>query len=208
MADLIHGRYGVEDPIWRLLGKPTNVTQSDIAARSNLYGAGLNSIETAAGITTKEGTFCAIPVQEGDIILKVTMLQAAVGSSITNQFAALYSGLTGTNKPALLAQSKAGGTAELTGETAITYELEKSVLITSTNAPNGYIFAGVNLEAATPGTQLTIPGPKVKAQYNWFPTSPTVFATTTKQKSATLAAETLEIKVIVGLEKMPIYFLT
>jgi len=207
MTDLAGGHYHQEDPIWKLLGRPSNVTNSQNAARSNLYGVGLNSLLAAAMITTKEGTFVAVPVQEGDVITKVTMLQAAVGSSITNQFAAVYSGLTGTNEPKLLGQSKAGGTTELTEYAAIAYTLESPLYVNNANAPNGYLFAGVNLEAATPGTQVGFEM-KPKVQYNWFATTPTCFAVTTAQKSATLAAAALTIKAQVGLEKVPLIFLT
>lgn len=206
MSDLVHGRYGVADPIWRLLGGQVNASQSDIAVRSNLYGLSLNGLEAGAAVTTKEGTYVAVPVQEGDSISKVSILQAAVGSSITNQFAAVYSGLVGTNKPVLLAQSVAGGTTELAEYSLVTYTLQTSILINSLTAPNGYVYAGVNLEATTPGTQLMVKI-KPKAQFNWFPGSPTCFATTTKQKSATEAATNLEIKAQVGLESVPLVFL-
>ena len=63
-----HRRYGAVDPLWTLLGKPVNKTQSNVPGRSNISFFGYGTALDSATAATKKGVFAAIPVQEGDVI--------------------------------------------------------------------------------------------------------------------------------------------
>ena len=203
MPDLVHGRYGIYDPIWGALGRPTNATQSDIAVRSNAWYFGLSALADNAIAATKKGYFVAIPVQEGDVISKVSMLVGKTeGETIANTFAAVYSGLS--KEGVLLGQSKTSTTATITKNKTLTAELEKSILVTSVNAPNGYVYAGFNVEGTTIPTAIGYAALTKEAAYEWFTGTPKAFAVEGTLKEAGVAETKLSTTVV---EKAPLVFL-
>ena len=205
MTDLASGRYGAYDPFWRILGQPANATQSDVPVRSNAWVTGLSALSDSATQATKKGTLVAIPVQEGDAISKITVLVGATaGKTGVKSFACLYSGTTEKTEAKLLGQS-AEATAELKASTAYTAELEKTVLITSENAPHGYVFAGVVVEASTIETLVSVKIPTA-CQKVWFAGCPEALAVATTQKEAGVAAATTKTET--ALELVPITFLS
>jgi hypothetical protein len=203
-ADLVGGSYATEDQIWKFFGRPRNATQQNIAARSNIWAFGYGAPLDSATAATKKGVFAAIPVQEGDVISKVSCLIGATeGKTGVKSFVALYSGTTAKKEAVLQAQSKVKEVA-IKPKLILTEELESSVLITSANAPNGYVFAGLIVEATTINTQI---GTKVvaAAQKAWFATGPEAFAVEAEQKEAGVAAAT--IKTETAVELVPYIFL-
>lgn len=205
MSDLVHGRYAVEDPIWHMLGKPTNATQSDIGVRSNIYFFGYGTALDSAQPATKKGAFVAIPVQEGDIISKVSVLVGATeGKTGVKSFVALYEGISGKKEAGLLGQSKVAEVA-IKPKKILTEELEKSVLITSTNAPGGWVYAGLIVEATTIETLI---GTKevAAAQKEWFAKGPEAYGLEIEQKEAGIAEP--KIKTETALELFPYVFLS
>lgn len=197
MSDLVSGRYGAQDPIWRLLGMPANKAQANVPARSNIWGLGLSTAVDQATAATKKGVFAAIPVQEGDVISAVSVLVGATeGKTGPKSFVALYSGTTAKKEAVLLGQSKVAEAAIKPG-LILTEELEKSVLITSENAPNGYVFAGFVLEATTINTQIGVSVPTA-AQKAWFAKTPEALAVEVTQKEAGVAAATVKTETAVS----------
>src|SRR5690242_12616245 len=94
MADLASGRWPQTNPLWSIIGQPTNTVQSDIPARSNIEYLGLSSAWTDASLGSS-GVMQAvpIPVDPGTVISKVSILVGATAASTpTHSFAALYSG--------------------------------------------------------------------------------------------------------------------
>lgn len=168
---LVRGRYHVTNPVWSLLGQPTNATQSDIAVRSNADISGINALTDGAAFVTGVATAVAIPVEYGDIITKISVfVGAAAEATGTHAVAGLYSGI---GVPALLGQS-----TDLTGATAVgpvnarfDFTLAAAQLVTPVNAPNGYIYASVFVTATT---QPTVGSYTVAAAvgYQWFTNAP------------------------------------
>jgi|ERR1035437_377836 hypothetical protein len=205
MTDLASGRYGAYDPVWLMLGKPNNATQSNVPVRSNASVIGLSTLVDNATQATKKGTLVAVPVQEGDVITKVThLVGATAGKTGPFSFVALYSGTTEKTEAKLLGQS-ANKSTEIKASEPWTQELEKAVLITSTNAPNGYIFAGLVLEATTIETLVGVKIPTA-CQKVWFPGCPEVLAVATTQKAKSEAALTTPTET--ALELVPLVFLS
>jgi hypothetical protein len=151
MSDLGGGLYQQYDPIYKFLGRPVLAKMTQNAARSNFQLGGLSLVDNAALGSTK-GSFVAIPVQEGDIISKVSVLIGGTeGASLESTIVALYEG---AKEGVLLGQSKKVTTTPLVKETVVVLELESEVWITSTNAPNGYIYAGISIKGTTPPTLI------------------------------------------------------
>ncbi len=204
MSDSVHGRYAVEEPIWHFLGRPTNATQSDIAARSNIYFTGYGTPLDSATAATKKGVFAAIPVQEGDVITKVGMLIGATeGKTGVKSFVAVYEGISGKKEAGLLGQSKVAEVA-IKPKKLLSEELEKAILITSSNAPGGWVYAGLIVEATTINTQI---GTKMvaAAQKEWFAKGPEAFAVEVTQKEAGVAEP--KIATETAVELVPYIFL-
>jgi hypothetical protein len=194
-----------QEAVWRMLGMPTNASNPSRPAATNIscfgYGAPLDSATAA----TKKGVFAAVPVSEGDSISKVSLLIGATeGKTGVKSFVAIYSGTTAKTEAKLLAQSKVAEVA-IKPKLIFTEELEKSILINSETAPNGYVFAGLIVEATTINTQV---GTKVvaAAQKAWFPKGPEAFAIEAEQKEAGVAAAT--IKTETAVELVPYVVLT
>ena len=182
MTDIVSGRYPAYDPFWLITGKLNNETQADVPVRTNLSILKYSAVEDGALAATEVGCLVAVPVQEGDVVSSVTILAGATaGKEVEHTFAALYAGKAGGK---LLGQSKDTGaiTAEPAASKAYKYTLEKSVLITSENAPKGFVYVVVVVAAPTGAsgvinTALCTPVPKA-CQQEWFTGGPEVLGGT------------------------------
>lgn len=166
---LVRGKYPLTNPLYNLFGQVGNVTQSNIALRTNASVTGLNALTDGAALTTQVATAVAIPVEIGDVISKVTVFVGATAAGTpTNSFAALYSGVA---VPALLTQSVDGGAAAIAASGAFVFTLAAPVLVTAANAPTGFLYASVMVKAtAVPSLASTTVA--VAVAYPWFTKSP------------------------------------
>jgi hypothetical protein len=154
---------------------------------------------------TKKGPIVAIPVQEGDVISKVTaLIGAKEGKTAPFWFFALYSGTTTKTEAKLLGQTTVSEAAQKPS-LPLTASMEKPVLITSVNAPNGYIFAGLISEITTVCSQVGVEIPTA-CQKEWFPGCPEVLSTEVEQKEKSVAAAT--VKTETASTKVPFIFLS
>lgn len=206
MADLVGGRWPQYNPIDRMLDL-SNATQGNIPARSNVYYTGLTVLTDQTTVATKKGVFAAIPVEYGDVISNVTVLLGATAAETgVKSFVALYGGASKPKgKGLLLGQSKVAE-ATIAASKKYTASLEKSVLITTTNAPFGYVYAGLTVEATQIETLVGFAW-KTATQYEWFPGSPEAFAVELAQKGAGEAETEITIEGKAS-EKVPLVFLT
>lgn len=198
MSDLVSGRYGALEPLWTMLGRPTNKVQGNIPGRTNISWFGYGTPLDSATAATKKGVLAAIPVQWGDVISAVTVLIGATeGKTGVKSFVALYEGISGKKEAKLLGQSKEA-TAAIKPKLPLTEELEKSVLITPENAPGGWVYAGLVVEATTINTQI---GTNVvaAAQKEWFAKGPEALAIEATQKEAGVAAASEKTETAVAL---------
>jgi len=170
MADLVRGRYHVTNPVWSYLGQPVNATQSDIAYRTNAAVTGIAGLaDTSAALTTQVCTAVPVPVEYGDVITKISVVVGATAAGTpTNSFAALYSGI-GT--PALLAQSTDITTGAIAASAVFTWTLASPILVTPTNAPNGYLYASIMVKATTVPSLATV-SVATAVGYKFFTNSP------------------------------------
>ena len=206
MADLTGGRWPQYNPYDRIFNF-SNATQANVPARSNAYYTGINVLTDQATAATKKGVFVPIPVEYGDVISKVSVLIGATeGKTSVFSFFALYGGAKEPKgKGKLLAQSAVSEAA--TGVSKVlTGTLEKSQLITTTNAPFGYVWAGFTIEATPP----TLIGFNLEeaAQYEWFTGSPEGFAVIQAQKEKSVAETEITLTGAVTTKKVPLVFLT
>ena len=204
-GDMTGGAYSTEDIIWKMMGRPRNATQQNIAARSNVWFTGYSAAVDLAATATKKGMFSAVPVQEGDVITKVSsFIGATEGKTGVKSFVAVYEGTTAKTEAKLLGQSKVKEVA-IKPKLILTEELEKALLITSTNAPNGYVFVGLITEATTLPTQVGVEIP-VACQKSYFAAMPEAFALELEQKEPGVSAALLKTETAIA--KVPFYFLT
>ena len=169
MSDLVRGRYPVTHPTWNYLGQPVNATQSSIAARTNATVLGVNALTDGAALTTQVCTAVPIPVEYGDIITKVSVFVGATGAGTpTNAFAALYSGIA---TPALLAQSTDITSTAIPASGRFDFTLATPVLVTSANAPQGFLYASIMSKATSTPTLASVTVATAVA-YQWYSTAP------------------------------------
>lgn len=148
-GDLASGFYGMSNPVKSALGAVNVAVPGDQRACSNGEVLGLGGLSDGALAAT--GVLCAvpIPVDVGQTITKVSVYVGGQAEGTgTHAFAAIYSGIA---VPALLRQS-----TDLTGATAVgpvnarfDFTLSTPYMITATDAPNGFIYAGVAVTATT-----------------------------------------------------------
>lgn len=202
----IGSRWGQADQFNTLLGNPRNATFPDVDARSNLWAlGGFSGALDQATAATKKGVLAAIPVQEGDVISKVSVLVGATeGKTGVKSFVVIYSGTTGKVEASLLGQSKVAEVA-IKPKLILTETLEKPITITSTNAPNGYVFAGLIVEATAINTEIGV-AVKAAAQKAWFTATPEVLAVEVEQKEAGVAEP--KLKTEAAVETVPFVILT
>jgi len=202
MSDLVRGSYAVTSPIKKLTAN-MNVSQSNIAARSNLEWAGTVAMtDGATALTTQVCTSVAVPVEYGDIISKVTMLVGATAAgSPTNSWAALYSGIA---TPALMAQSADGTSAAIAASGAFTFTLATPQVVTPVNAPNGFLYVSIMVKATVPTLASVTNATAVT--YKWFTNSPLFLAATHGSALTTTAPATIVTPAAQALT--PVVFLT
>ncbi|WP_432164871.1 hypothetical protein [Streptomyces sp. bgisy031] len=117
--------------------------------RANLPRVGLDDVAAAAS-----GVMCSVALylQDGDLISNLTFVSGATaGATLTNQFAALYSGAG-----ALLSQSADRTSEAWAADTAKTFGLGTTQRITK----SGIYYAGLSVAAATVPTLVGSVGAK------------------------------------------------
>lgn len=156
---LVRGRYPVTNPVYNYLGRPSNVTQNDLALRSNAEVFGLGGMIDGAALTTQVMTVVAVPVQVGDTISQVQVRTGATAAATpTNSWAAVYAGnAPGNAATVLLAQSVDAGAAAIAASSTITFTLSTPQTVTNVNAPSGYWYVAVMVKAGTVPTLAAIP---------------------------------------------------
>lgn len=159
MADLVDGRYPEFSSIWNILGQTTNVAQSDIPVRSNAEYYGFDSwTDSTAALSTAVMKAVPVAVDPGQIVSAVTVfVGATAGVTMTHQWAALYAG-TGA-APALIGQSTDGVAGAIAASAAFKFTLTTPQLITSTNAPNNFVYVAVMVAASTVPSLATVSVP-------------------------------------------------
>lgn len=152
MSDLVRGHYNVSNPIDSLFGQVRNATQSNQPMFSNAYVFGMGGLsDQAASTITAKANVVAIPVDYGAIITKVAFkVGATAAATSTHTNVALYGGSVAA--PAILGAQSTDNTAGNGGFPASAWNivtLGAAVLVTPTNAPNGYIYASLGITATT-----------------------------------------------------------
>lgn len=170
MSDLARGHYYIEAVLDSMLGNARNATQANLPVYTNLsfFGAsGLTDNSTTA-LTTAKANAVAVPVDWGAIITKVSfVVGATAGATSTHTNVALYSG--GVAAPAILGTQSTDNTAGNGGFPASainTVTLGAPVLVTPSNAPQGYIYVSLGITATTPPSLLSAPAPAA-VFYQW-----------------------------------------
>lgn len=209
---LLRGKYATTNPLWSILGQPSNVVQPNQPVRTNLEYLGIGGLlDTAASLATGVMTCVAIPVDVGTTITKASVLVGATAASTpTHSFAALYSG-TNVAAPPLIGQSTDGLTAAIVASTRFDFTLTSTQTITATQAPYGYIWAAISVTGTAVPSLITGPSNAAAAQYQWFTNtlaagSATGFSITSGSAVAGTAPATL----IYASQKLvaPVVFLT
>lgn len=205
-GDVLSGRYPLTDDFWKILGQPVNASQPNIPVRSNGRVLGLGNLtDEAAALVSGEITLLAVPVEVGDQITLVDFFVGATpGSTLTHQWAAIYSG-TLTTAVLQNKQSADITTATLAASTTQTLTLPSGgVPITSVNAPYGYVYVAISFTGTVPS--LTSAVPAAACQYAWYPDMPLLAALTgsavgaTAPSTLTLSSGSASLKAaIVGL---------
>lgn len=199
---LLAGRYPIRNGLWSILGQPVNGAQSSTPVRSNLEYLGLGGglTDTAASLVSGVLTAVAVPVDWGQVISTVSVLTGATAASTpTHSFAVLYAGTNVAAPPIITgSQSVDGLTGAIGASARKDFTLGTAALITPTNAPYGYIWAGVSVTATTAVPSLVTNAGTIAAaaQYQWFTNTlaagtNTAFAMTAGSALAGTAATTL-----------------
>lgn len=141
--------YSASGVMGLLYANQRQIANSQRPARSNFDYLGLaGAKDEKPTATTKLSSNVPIPVKPGDVFTKVGLVCGeTAGGTITHQIAALYEGKGA--KPVLLAQSKDTTSAAIAASTINFWELEKTVEVTETNCPNGFIYAQITIVATT-----------------------------------------------------------
>lgn len=176
MSDLIRGRYPATHPLSKLFAS-YNTTQGNVAVRSNVEWFGFSGISDGALAATGVAAAVPVPVEVGDTISAITIFVGGTAEATgTQAWAALYSGLA---VPALMAQSTSltGATAVSPASAAFKFTLATPQVITSANAPNGFVYASIAVTATTVPTAMSVATPAA-VNYQLFPGAPLGFAVT------------------------------
>lgn len=166
---LVAGRYPLRNSLWSVLGRPTNASDPDRPARTNLEYTGIGGLaDTAASLASGVMTAVMVPVDHGAVITTVSVLVGATAASTpTHSFAALYSGTT-VAAPPLIGQSTDGTSAAITASARFDFTLTTPQLITPTNAPYGFVWAAISVTGTAVPSLVTGPSNAAAAQYAWF----------------------------------------
>jgi hypothetical protein len=212
MTDLASGRYPGYEPFWNILGQRNNEVQANVPVRTNLNILKYSTCEDGALAATEVGCGVAVPVQNGDVFTKATILVGATASKeLEHSWIALYEGKA---KGKLLAQSK-DLTADITASKAFTVTLESKVQANSENAPFGFLYAVINVAAPTGvagviQTTVATPCPKLAQDYEkkepWFTGGPLGWGFTVG--SGLKATAKAELETTTSKANVPWIFLT
>lgn len=188
-GDLVSGNFPISYPFAALTGQTANTAQGNLRPRSNMEWFGLGNITDGALAATGVGCAVAIPVQNGDVISKISILAGATAEATgTHTFAALYSGIA---VPALMAQSTDNtGAAAVAASARFDYTLATAQAITPTNAPNGFVYASIVMTATTVATAASIATPTAVG-YQWYTTGPLFLSATHGSGLTTTAPATI-----------------
>jgi hypothetical protein len=191
-GDLVSSKYALQNPLLALVGGLVNAVNPVVPARSNAEWS-VGNMTDGALAGTGVLAFVPVPVDVGSTVSKVSFVVGNTAAATpTHQFAAVYAG-TGT-APALLAQSADATTMAIAAQSGIvTYTLATPQVITTTNAPNGFIYAGISITAGTVCTALSV-GTPTGINYQWqvaSATSPLFLAGTAGSALAGTAAATI-----------------
>jgi hypothetical protein len=177
-GDLTSGYYPESYTFRKLLGSQVNATQSDLTARTNAEWLGISGVSDGALAATGVACAVAVPVENGDVISKITILVGGTaGATLTHQFAALYSGAA---VPALLGQSVDGTSGAIAASAAFSFSLPTPVEVTTGTggtAPNGFLYASLMVAATTVPTGASVAVPTAVG-YQWFSNGPLFLAAT------------------------------
>lgn len=190
---LTRGRYPVDAALQSFLGKTAATSNATAPVRSNLefpvYSGAL--ADTAASLTSGVLTAVPVPVDIGQVVTKISVLVGATPASTpTHSFAAIYSGTTVTSPP-LIGQSTDGTTAVMAASTRFDFTLTTPTAISSTQAPNGFIYVGISVTGTAVPSLITTPAGAAAGQYRWMTNTPLYFSQTAGSALAGTAAATL-----------------
>ena len=176
-GDLVSSKYPLGNAWQTLLNGLSNSVQGNSPVRSNAEW-GIGNWTDGAMASTGVLVAVPVPVDVGQVISGISFLVGATGASTpTHQFGALYAG-TGA-APALLAQSTDTTTAVIAASSGwVTYKLATPQIITTTNAPAGFVYAGVSITASTIPTALSCATPS-GINYQWVATTGALFLSMT-----------------------------
>jgi hypothetical protein len=205
-GDVLSGRYPLTDDAWKLLGQPVNASQANIPARTNLRAFGLGLTDEVAALVSGKATVVAVPVEVGDVISKVTFLTGnTAGSTLTHQWAAIYSGVL-TTAALEGAQSTDITAATVSASTAITLSLGTSVLVTNAIAPYGYVYAAISFTGTVPSLASAVCA--AVCQYAWFTDTPLAFGGTYSSALGATAPSTITLASVSATAAVAAVFLT
>lgn len=171
MSDVTSGRYGQTNPFAAIIGL-NNAAQSNIPARSNAEWFGYSTVTD--GALAGSGVMCAVPVpiDYGTTVTYVSLIIGATAASTpTHQFAALYAG-TPVAAPPLIAQTTDGTTAAVAASGAYSFTFTTPHVVTSAEAPAGFIYVAVSFTGTTVPTAMGVSVPTAVG-YQWFTSSTT-----------------------------------
>lgn len=191
MADLVDGRYPQSNSLWNILGQTSNVAQGDIPVRTNAEYYGLDSwTDSAAALST--GVMKAVPVavDQGQVVSAVSVFVGSIAASgPTHSWAALYNG-TGA-APALIGQSTDGGSAAIAASAAFKFTLTTPQLITTTNAPNNFVYVALMVTVSTTMPSLATVSVPTAVGYALSTNGPLGLSLTSGSSLTTAATATL-----------------
>ncbi len=152
------------------------------------------AVDTASLGGTTSGVMIAVPVPV-DVGMTVTYVSFLVGataaSTPTHGFGALYSGTT-VASPSLIGQSTDQGPAAVAASARFDYTLTTPTTITTAMAPNGFVWAALQLTVTTTVcSAVTVPCGAAATQYRWFPNTPLYWSITSGSGLTTTAPGTL-----------------
>lgn len=201
MSDQVSGRYQGLNPFYNAWGQLANVKQSDIPVRSNLEihgGGGL----TEGILVTGKMLLALIPVTWGDEYGTVNVpIAGKEGEAASETFVAVFTGVA-NGKTSTLIQQGTSATAVVVKEKLFSQNLKESFLATPTNAPAGFVYAGI---CSTATTLPEVAAWKIKPKAIPYTTNGGVWSNLIASKAATEAAASFTVA---GTELVPLVGLT
>lgn len=185
--DLVSAGYPISNALQALLGGNGNVAQPNVPIKTNLsFGLGV-LIDGATSASAASGSVnaIAVPVVPGDVITKISFLvgaTSAASANVTNQWAALYTGTgsaPGTTgaQPVLISSAASLSSVNVPASTRLDFTLATPQVITSAQAPFGFIYAAYSATIGSASPNVTTPSlvsmsTASAAQYLYFAQSP------------------------------------